>query len=415
MQSVRGTHDLLPEEFRKHSKILEAACRQIEAAGFQEMATPYIEFRAVFDRTLGDTSDIVSKEMYEINDRMGEGNIVLRPEGTAGVVRSVISSGLTQNLPLKYFYQGPMFRYERPQKGRLRQFHQMGVELIGCKDPIGDVEVIAIAHNIIKSLGLEERVTLEINTLGDQESRDVYRTRLVEFLNDFKGHLSEDSQVRLTKNPLRILDSKDAKDREITANAPKFSEYLNQLSQDFFGRVLEGLKALEIPYHHNEKLVRGLDYYCHTAFEFTTTELGAQGTILAGGRYDGLFPMMGGPLIPSVGWAGGIERFAMMLDDIPSPRPFVVIAGDEAYLPQALKIADSLRQSGLQIEMAYQTHIGKALKYANKISAKGALILGEDEMKAGTLTFKNLDSGEQQVIAQDKISTVLGALSCHLM
>ena len=409
MQSVRGTHDLLPEEFRKHTKILETARTQTEAAGFHEMATPHMEFRSVFDRTLGDTSDIVSKEMYEINDRMGEGNIVLRPEGTAGVVRAVISSGLTQNLPLKYFYQGPMFRYERPQKGRLRQFHQMGVELIGCKDPIGDVEVIAIAYNIIKSLGLEARVNLEINTLGDQESRDAYRSRLVEYLNDFKDQLSEDSQVRLTKNPLRILDSKDTKDREITANAPMFSEHLNPLSQDFFGRVLEGLKSLNIPFHHNEKLVRGLDYYCHTAFEFTTTELGAQGTILAGGRYDGLFPMMGGPLIPSVGWAAGIERFAMMLDDIPAPRPYIMIAGHEAYFPQALKIADDLRQAGIRIEMAYQTHIGKALKYANKVSAKGALILGEDEVKTGAVTLKNLDSGEQQVVAQDQLRTVLGA------
>jgi len=407
MQSVRGTHDLLPEEFLKHAQVLDATRKQTEAAGFLEMATPLMEFRSVFDRTLGDTSDIVSKEMYEINDRVGEGNIVLRPEGTAGVVRSVISNGLTQNLPLKYFYQGPMFRYERPQKGRLRQFHQIGVELIGCKDPIGDVEVIVLAYNILKSLGLESRVKLEINTLGDQESRDAYRTQLVNYLNDYKDQLSEDSQIRLTKNPLRILDSKDAKDREITENAPKFSEHLNQLSQDFFGRVLESLQALGIAFHHNEKLVRGLDYYCHTAFEFTTTELGAQGTILAGGRYDGLFPMMGGPFIPSVGWAGGIERLAMMIADIPIPRPYVIIAGDESYLTQALKLADHLRQHGVKIEMTYQTHIGKALKYANKISAKGAFILGEDEMKAGTITFKNLDSGEQKVVPQDQIKELI--------
>ena len=408
MQSVRGTHDLLPEEFLKHTQILDKARMQTAAAGFHEIATPHMEFRSVFDRTLGITSDIISKEMYEINDRMGEGNIVLRPEGTAGVVRSVISNGLTQNLPLKYFYQGPMFRYERPQKGRLRQFHQIGVELIGCKDPIGDVEVIVLAYNLIKSLGLEPRVKLEINTLGDQESRDIYRSQLVNYLNDYRDQLSQESKIRLTKNPLRILDSKDPKDREILQNAPKFSEFLNQISQDFFQSVLEGLKALEIPYRHNEKLVRGLDYYCHTAFEFTTEELGTQGTILAGGRYDGLFPMMGGPLIPSVGWAGGIERFAMMLDAIPLPRPYVMIAGGEAYFPQALKIADSLRRTGLRVEMAYQTHIGKALKYSNKISAKGALILGEDEAKAGTITFKNLDSGDQKVVPQDQMSIVLG-------
>ena len=410
MQPVRGTHDLLPDEFRKHDHILDIARAQTQAAGFEEMATPLMEFRSVFDRTLGETSDIVSKEMYEIHDRVGEGNIVLRPEGTASVVRAVISNGLTQNLPLKYFYQAPMFRYERPQKGRLRQFHQMGVELMGCKDPIGDVEVIVLAYNIIKALGLETRTCLEINTLGDTESRTIYRTHLVKYLNDFRDELSEDSKIRLSKNPLRILDSKDARDKEIIQNAPKFSDHLNDLSQDFFGRVLAGLKAFNIPYHHNEKLVRGLDYYCHTAFEITTTELGAQGTLLAGGRYDGLFPLMGGPLIPSVGWAGGIERFAMMIPEVPQTRGLVMIAGVEDLLQPALGIADTLRQSGFKIELAYQTHIGKALKYANKISAIGAVILGEDEAKVGTVTFKNLDSGEQQVIEQNALTTTLRGL-----
>ena len=303
-----------------------------------------------------------------------------------------------------------MVRYERPQKGRLRQFHQMGVELMGCKDPIGDVEVIVLAYNIIKALGLETRTCLEINTLGDTESRTIYRTHLVKYLNDFRDELSEDSKIRLSKNPLRILDSKDARDREIIQNAPKFSDHLNDLSQDFFGRVLAGLKAFNIPYHHNEKLVRGLDYYCHTAFEITTTELGAQGTLLAGGRYDGLFPLMGGPLIPSVGWAGGIERFAMMIPEVPQTRGLVMIAGVEDLLQPALGIADTLRQSGFKIELAYQTHIGKALKYANKISAIGAVILGEDEAKTGTVTFKNLDSGEQQVIEQNTLPTTLRGL-----
>ncbi|MEB3701871.1 Histidine--tRNA ligase [Candidatus Bealeia paramacronuclearis] len=407
MQPVRGTHDLLPPEFRKHSRILNVARGEIERAGFEEMATPLMEFRSVFDRTLGDTSDIVTKEMYEIHDRMGEGNIVLRPEGTAGAARAVMSNGLTQSLPLKYFYQGSMFRYERPQKGRLRQFHQMGVELMGVKDPRGDLEVILLAWNIFNALGLESRVQLEINTLGDVESRNAYRSRLLEYLSDFQNELSQDSQIRLQKNPLRILDSKDPQDKEITKNAPKFSEHLNNLSKEFFGRVLEGLEAFQVPFTRNENLVRGLDYYCHTAFEFTTTELGSQGTVLAGGRYDGLFPMMGGPLIPSVGWAGGLDRIAMMLEDILMPRPYVMIAGSDPLMASALKLADLLRHEGFIVDMSYQTQIGKALKYANKISALGALILGEDESQSGVITFKNLDSGDQSTVPQGELVTYL--------
>src|SRR5690606_13545792 len=261
--------------------------------------------------TLGDTSDIVTKEMYTFIDRGGE-QITLRPEATAGIARAFISGGLAQHVPLKYFCAGPMFRFERPQKGRLRQFHQIDIELLGVAEPLGDVEVIAAAADVLQALGVLDKTTLELNTLGDSESRNAYRTVLVDYL---KGHLqclSPDSRSRLERNPLRILDSKDAADRAVIADAPVFTDYLTPAARDFFDRVRAGLDTLGIDYSVNPRLVRGLDYYCHTAFEFTTTELGAQGAVIAGGRYDGLIELMGGPPTPGIGWAGGIERLAML-------------------------------------------------------------------------------------------------------
>ncbi len=313
LQPVRGTHDLLPEEMRRHRRVIETARAAAERYGYLEMATPIFEFSEVFKRTLGDTSDIVTKEMYSFTDKGGE-QLTLRPEATAGIARAFISGGLSQHLPLKCFCSGPMFRYERPQKGRQRQFHQIDIELLGVPGPAGDIEVIACGAAVLRDLGILDRTVLELNTLGDGESRAAYREALVGYFSAHRDRLSADSRDRLARNPLRILDSKDPGDRRLVADAPDFGEYLNQKSRDFFSAVTEGLERLGIAYRLSPRLVRGLDYYCHTAFEFTTTHIGAQGTVLGGGRYDGLIELMGGPPTPGVGWAAGIERMAMMLE-----------------------------------------------------------------------------------------------------
>jgi histidyl-tRNA synthetase len=286
LQPVRGAHDLIGDVCRRHQFIRDLSYSLAYPYGYQPIATPIFEYTPVFKRTIGETSDIVGKEMYAFLDRGGE-EITLRPEGTAPTARAIISNGLTQSMPLKLIYDGPMFRYERPQKGRTRQFHQLGVECFGVNDPLADVETIALGVHILKVLGIFDRMTLEINTIGDSSSRSAYRQALVDYFTPFADRLSPDSQTRLNRNPLRILDSKDPKDREIVGRAPIFDDYLNNVSIDFFAKVCAGLDTLKIPYKRNPHLVRGLDYYSHTAFEVTTTNLGSQGTVLAGGRYDG--------------------------------------------------------------------------------------------------------------------------------
>jgi histidyl-tRNA synthetase len=294
LQPVRGTHDLLPDDMRRHRWVGEVAREIAERYGFLEIATPVFEFTEVFERTLGETSDIVTKEMYTF--AMPDGRrLTLRPENTAGIMRAVMSGGLRQHLPLKFFCSGPMFRHERPQKGRLRQFHQFDVELIGVPGPQADVEVIAAGACILDALGVRAQTKLELNSLGDAASRAAYREVLVAYFRDHETALSPDSRARLDRNPLRILDSKDQGDRRLIAAAPLFGDYLNAESRDFFATVRADLDALGIAYELSPRLVRGLDYYCHTAFEFTTTALGAQGAVMAGGRYDGLMETMGGP------------------------------------------------------------------------------------------------------------------------
>ena len=398
LQPVRGTHDLYAEDGRRHRHVVETARAVAETYGYDEIATPIFEFSEVFKRTLGDVSDIVTKEMYSFVDRGGEA-LTLRPEGTAGVCRALVSNGMLQNLPLKFFYHGPMFRYERPQKGRQRQFHQIGIELLGVAQPQADVEVIALGARILERLGIRGRITLELNTLGDTESRQAYRTALVGYLAGFKDKLSEDSRMRLDRNPLRILDSKDEGDRRIVANAPLFSDHLNEVSRTFFAAVTADLDRLGIEYKLNPLLVRGLDYYSHTAFEFTTDALGAQGTVMAGGRYDGLLEMMGGPATPGVGWAAGIERLAMLAEAPQAKRrPIAVIpAGDAAQGP-ALQLAERLRGAGFTVDLGYSGNLGKRMKRANKVGAIAAVILGEDELARNGVTLRDLDSGEQEAL-----------------
>jgi histidyl-tRNA synthetase len=361
--------------------------------------TPIFEFTEVFSRPIGEATDVVSKEMYTFNDRGGE-EITLRPENTAGVARAVLSNGLTQATPLKFFYSGPMFRYERPQKGRYRQFHQIGAELIGPAQPQADIEIIALGADILDALGVLKSCEIQLNTLGDTSSRQAYRAALVEYFSARLDGLSEDSRDRLTRNPLRILDSKDEGDREIIAGAPVFDDFLNEPSRDFFDAVRRGLDTLGLTYVRNPRLVRGLDYYCHTAFEFVTTQLGAQGTVLGGGRYDGLMALLGGPDIPAVGWAAGIERLAMLLAEPPAEtRPIAIIPVGEVAETPALKLTQDLRRAGFTVDLGYGGNAGKRMKRANKINARVALILGEDELARGAVMLRDLDGGEQHEVA----------------
>lgn len=403
LQPVRGTHDILPENMARHRRVAETARDLAALYGYQQIETPIFEFTEVFKRTLGDTSDIVTKEMYTFADRSGD-VITLRPEGTAGVARMVIAEGLTQSIPLKYFYTGPMFRHERPQKGRLRQFHQVGVELLGVGGPQGDIEVLALAAHFLRVLGIGDKTMLEINTLGDTESRAAYREVLVKYLEGHRDRLSEDSRQRLERNPLRVLDSKDEGDKRIVAGAPLFSDHLSENAQKFFAEVRAGLDRLAIPYRLNPRLVRGLDYYCHTAFEFTTDALGAQGTVLAGGRYDGLIETMGGPATAGVGWAAGIERLAMLAGEPPSvPRPIAVVPLGPQAEAEALSITQALREAGVAADLGYSGNLSRRMKRANRINARAAIILGDDELAKGVATLRDLDSGAQESVPLDSL------------
>ncbi|MBK8908401.1 MAG: histidine--tRNA ligase [Rhodospirillales bacterium] len=399
LQPVRGTRDIIGDECRRHRHIEGTAHDIARRYGYDEISTPVFEFSEVFQRSLGETSDIVSKEMYSFEDR-GGASITLRPENTAGVVRAVISNGLTQQTPVKLFYRGPMFRYERPQKGRQRQFHQVGVELLGVAEPLADVEAIALGADILDALGLKDHVVLELNSLGDTASRQTYRQVLVDYLQARRERLSPDSQARLERNPLRILDSKDEGDRALVADAPNITDSLNDASRCFLDTVCAGLDALAIPYRLNPRLVRGLDYYCHTAFEFTTDALGAQNAVLAGGRYDGLAEHLGGPPTPGIGWAAGVERLAMLIAEAPpAPRPLAVAPVAEGQAPAALAICRQLRGAGFVVDMAFGGKFAKRLKRANKISARVTIIIGEDELAREAVLLRDMDTGAQHEVA----------------
>ena len=411
LQPVRGTQDLLPDAARRHRHIAETARDAAELYGFAEIATPIFEFTEVFSRPIGETSDIVTKEMYSFVDRGGE-EITLRPENTAGVVRAVLSDGLLQSVPVKFFYTGPMFRYERPQKGRFRQFHQIGVELIGVAQPQADVEVIALGSRVLEALGIGQRVALELNTLGDLASRSAYRESLVSYFSRRASELSEDSRRRLERNPMRIFDSKEESDRQVSIEAPIFDDYLNADSRYFFYLVRRGLDRLRIEYRLNSRLVRGLDYYSHTAFEFVTSDLGAQGTVIGGGRYDGLFEVMGGPSTPGVGWAAGIERLAMLIDDPPPPRrPVALVPVGEAGELVALQLAEELRRAGFPVDLGYSGNLARRLRRANKIGARAAVLIGENEVERGVVALRDLDSGAQVEVPVAELPSRLAVLT----
>ena len=404
LKPVRGTRDLLPEAMRVHRHVVERSRDIAERYGFEEIATPIFESSDVFKRTLGDTSDIVTKEMYTFVTKGGE-EITLRPENTAGVARAFISEGLANAAPLKFFYAGPMFRHERPQKGRQRQFHQIGVEIIGVATPQADIEVIAAGARVLSELGLGGKTSLQLNTLGDLESRAAYREALVVYFTDRVNELSTESRDRLSRNPLRIIDSKNEADQIIVADAPTFSDFLNEHSRNFFAQVKNGLDTLGISYVLNERLVRGLDYYGHTAFEFTTTDLGAQDAVLAGGRYDGLIETMGGPNTPGVGWAAGIERLSMLYGAAPEARrPLALIPIGEEAVAKAPVLAEELRSAGLRIDLGYGGNLGRRMKRANRLNAAAAVLIGEDELARGAATLRDMDDGDQEEIPLSELS-----------
>ena len=395
-QPVRGTHDLLPDAFRYHKQVTDTA-RDIAARyGFREMAPPVFEFTQVFSRTMGETSDVVAKEMYTFADRSGEQQMTLRPEFTAGICRAFASNALYDEAPFKAFATGPLFRYERPQKGRQRQFHQIDVEILGAPGAAADIEVLAVGQHILEELGVAGDVTLNLNSLGDLESRGGYREKLIAYLEPFQAELSVDSRERLHRNPLRVFDSKSERDQAIVADAPLLKDSLNDTSKAFFDEVCEGLTRLGISFVLDPGLVRGLDYYTHTAFEFVTETLGAQGAVIAGGRYDGLIEQLGGRPTPGIGWAGGVERLAMMAGEASAvPRPVAIIPHGAAADVRAQTLAYNLRKAGYSVELGYSGNMKRRLNRANKAGAAVAVIIGDDELAKGVATIRDMDSGEQ--------------------
>ena len=409
LRAVRGTQDLLPEAWARHRHVEETARRVAGLFNYRSVATPVFEFTEVFARTLGETSDVVTKEMYTFADKGGD-SLTLRPENTAGVARAFISGNLRQQVPLKYFYSGPMFRHERPQKGRLRQFHQIGIEVLGVAGPAADIEVIQAGAHVLDALGIRDLTRLELNTLGDIESRAAYRDALVGYFSGRETELSEEGRSRLRRNPLRLLDSKDEHDMAVSKGAPRYDDYLNSLSADFFAEVCTGLDALGIPYVRNPRLVRGLDYYGHTAFEFTTDALGAQGAVIAGGRYDGLIEAMGGAPTPGIGWAGGIERLTMLTTNYPEASAVVsLVPVGPAAEKHALPLADVLRRAGIAVDLGFSGNLKRRMQQANRIGAGTAVLLGEDEIAKGVATVRDMATGEQQEIPIDRLAAALAS------
>ncbi|MFQ3583615.1 MAG: histidine--tRNA ligase [Cyanobacteriota bacterium] len=414
IQAVRGTRDILPEEVRIWQQV-EAKTREILGrACYQEIRTPIFELTELFARGIGSATDVVGKEMYSFSTR-GEQEVSLRPENTAGVVRAYIQHGLQAAGDVqRLWYCGPMFRYERPQAGRQRQFHQLGVELLGSRDPRADAEVIALAWDLLQAVGAEN-LKLLLNSIGDPQERLAYRQVLVDYFTPFREQLDPDSQDRLTRNPLRILDSKDPRTREIADRAPKLLDHLSPDSQAFFEQVQAQLHTLRIPYELDPYLVRGLDYYTHTAFEIVSPDLGSQSTVCGGGRYDGLVAELGGPSTPAVGWAIGMERLVLLLQKkqgsvAAAPVQVYVISRGAKAEAQSLQIAQSLRQAGFCTELDLSgSAFGKQFKRASRSGAIWAVTLGDAEAAAGEVQLKHLPTGKQQTLLQAELVNYLGS------
>lgn len=398
LQPVRGTHDLIGQEQRKFSYIRGVAKEIAARYGFSQWETPIFEQTRVFAHSLGDTSDVVCREMYSFDDRDGE-SLTLRPEGTAAICRAMVSNSLMQSLPQKVFYTGPMFRYERPQKGRYRQFHQIGAELLGTDSPFSDAEMMTLAWQILQQLNISGDITLEINTLGDDQSRQAWRHALIEYFTAHKDNLSEDSQNRLERNPLRILDSKDPQDKDIAQNAPQIFSFLSDEAKRHWEDVQKYLKGFSTPFKVNPNIVRGLDYYNYTTFEFTTNALGAQGTVLAGGRYNGLTEKMGGKDIPAIGWAAGLERLAMLTDDVKSKTKIInVIPAGQVSEETICRILSTLRRENMTTEIDYSGSPRKRMERANKKHVDYVIFAGEEELAQGEVTLRHMKDGKSERI-----------------
>ena len=407
---VRGTQDIFGDEQRRFAEVLQTFEQVHTLYAFQRLDLPVFEDTQVFARSIGETTDVVSKEMYTFPDRGGD-LLTLRPEFTAGIARAYLTEGWQQYAPLKLVTSGAVFRYERPQKGRYRQFHQIDAEILGAPEPAADVELLVMADQLLRELGISEGVTLQLNTLGDAATRDAWRDALVAHFEAHRDQLSEDSLVRLEKNPLRILDSKDPRDRPIADAAPDIDAYLTPEARAFFEAVTAGLDAAGVAWTRNARLVRGLDYYRHTAFEFVTDRLGSQGTVLAGGRYDGLIESLGGPATAGVGWAAGVERLAMLLDEPPKPviDAVVVPMGAAAEL-RATGLVAELRRMDIATDMAFRGNMKRRMAKANDQGASYALILGDDEIANGQVQVKALTTGEQAKVLLDTVAQSLSDL-----
>ncbi|NET87315.1 MAG: histidine--tRNA ligase [Kamptonema sp. SIO1D9] len=407
IQAIRGTRDILPEEVGYWQQIETVARQILQKAVYQEIRTPIFEQTDLFERGIGEATDVVGKEMYTFLDR-GERSLTLRPEGTAGVVRSYIEQSLyAQGGVQRLWYTGPMFRYERPQAGRQRQFHQLGVEVLGANDPRADVEVINLATNILQALGLKT-LELSLNSVGDSEDRENYKQALIDYLTPYQAELDPDSQERLNRNPMRILDSKDKRTQEITADAPRILDYLGTDSQRHFELVQQLLTDLDITYQINPRLVRGLDYYTHTAFEIQSQDLGAQTAVCGGGRYDKLVSELGGPDTPAVGWAIGMERLILLLQQMQAaPNPaidFYLVSRGEKAEPQALILAEKMRSAGFTVDLDLSgSGFAKQFKRADKSGSVACLVLGDAEAENQTVKLKWMASKEQLAIAQSEL------------
>ncbi len=420
IQAIRGMHDIPPEQTPLWQHLETSVRDVLRRYGYREIRLPVVEKTELFKRSIGEVTDIVEKEMYTFEDRNGD-SLTLRPEGTAGCVRAGIENGLLHNQMLRLWYLGPMFRHERPQKGRYRQFHQIGVETFGLPGADIEAELIAMSHRVWRELGLDD-VHLEINTLGTAEERAAYRAELFQYLNDHFDELDEDSRRRTHTNPLRVLDSKNPEMQALIEAAPRLAQYLGEESQSHFAQLKARLDALGIAYRVNPRLVRGLDYYCHTVFEWVTDRLGAQGTICAGGRYDGLVEQLGGRATPAAGFALGIERLVALLEEsgtaIPdyTPHAYICVAGQaaEAY---GMGLAERLRDGDSRLRVQLNCGAGSLkaqLKRADRSGAAVAVIIGEQELADGMLAVKNLrESGDQESLHETALMEYLSGLLTH--
>ncbi|EGQ9324533.1 histidine--tRNA ligase [Vibrio cholerae] len=418
IQAIRGMNDCLPTQSPLWQKVEGVVKNVISAYGYSEVRMPIVEMTHLFSRAIGEVTDVVEKEMYTFEDRNGD-SLTLRPEGTAGCVRSGIENGLLYNQEQRLWYMGPMFRHERPQKGRYRQFHQCGVEVFGLDGPDVDAELIMMTARLWRELGIAQHVRLELNSIGSLEARANYRTALIDYLEQYQNVLDEDCKRRMYTNPLRVLDSKNPDVQAILGDAPQLSDYLDAESKQHFAGLCELLDAAGIEYTVNQRLVRGLDYYNRTVFEWITESLGSQGTVCGGGRYDGLVEQLGGKPTPAVGFAMGLERLVLMMEtlgntDVRRSVDVYMVTAGEGTMMAGMKLAEQLREQvpGLRV----MTHFGggnfkKQFKRADKVGAAIALVLGEDEVAAQTVVVKDLAGGEQNTVTQAEVAKLLAHLA----